>query len=499
KQNITIGERILDGDYLESPNKTFQMGFFSGESGRYVGIWYAIDHTTVVWVASRDKPVPDSTGALIVAEEGVRILDRKGNIHFSADAGGASNKTLALLDDGNVVLIDNNNTVIWQSFDNPTDTFLRGMKMNMSSKLISWKSPNDPSTGSFVFQQEKTMQYVIRVGNTTRWKSGSGSKKYKLELNHMFPADARFLMSDTGNIQYFTLVELNKPWSLVWEEPKDICSDYQVCGQYGLCSPDTQTRCSCLKGFEATEPGVDSAGCRHEPKICGTGEVDEFLNFSMIEVSNPTSSESTIESNCRNKCLENCRCKAYSFSSGNTGMQQGHSSHLNNCRIWESELYNLQMDGTDNISIRIARGVGGYINSAQGYPSPTPRGDSSPFLSKTRILVFTSTILMILLLCSFSYTYYRRLVPHEQGRNSTLQTDDSERRSIDLVHLEHSREDSIEGIRVPFFEFESILAATDNFSDANKLGEGGFGPVYKGKLPEGIQVAVKRLSSLSGQ
>lgn len=34
-------------------------------------------------------------------------------------------------------------------------------------------------------------------------------------------------------------------------------------------------------------------------------------------------------------------------------------------------------------------------------------------------------------------------------------------------------------IEVPFFSFESILVATDNFSEQNKLGQGGFGPVYK--------------------
>lgn len=35
------------------------------------------------------------------------------------------------------------------------------------------------------------------------------------------------------------------------------------------------------------------------------------------------------------------------------------------------------------------------------------------------------------------------------------------------------------GIDVPFIEFKTILSATDNFSLANKLGQGGFGPVYK--------------------
>ncbi|XP_042511791.1 putative receptor-like protein kinase At4g00960 isoform X2 [Macadamia integrifolia] len=49
------------------------------------------------------------------------------------------------------------------------------------------------------------------------------------------------------------------------------------------------------------------------------------------------------------------------------------------------------------------------------------------------------------------------------------------------------------------FNFETIRTATDNFSDANKLGQGGFGAVYKGNLLDGQIVAVKRLARNSGQ
>ncbi|KAK1660870.1 hypothetical protein QYE76_049029 [Lolium multiflorum] len=49
------------------------------------------------------------------------------------------------------------------------------------------------------------------------------------------------------------------------------------------------------------------------------------------------------------------------------------------------------------------------------------------------------------------------------------------------------------------FDFEELLEATSNFSEENKLGEGGYGTVYKGQLPEGLEVAVKRLASHSGQ
>ena len=49
----------------------------------------------------------------------------------------------------------------------------------------------------------------------------------------------------------------------------------------------------------------------------------------------------------------------------------------------------------------------------------------------------------------------------------------------DLIDSEQFKEDDKKGIDVPFFDLEDILAATDHFSDANKLGQGGFGPVYK--------------------
>ena len=55
----------------------------------------------------------------------------------------------------------------------------------------------------------------------------------------------------------------------------------------------------------------------------------------------------------------------------------------------------------------------------------------------------------------------------------------SERHVQALIDSSEFEEEDEKGIDVPFFDLESILIATNNFSNENKLGEGGYGPVYK--------------------
>uniref|UniRef100_A0A2N9I9G8 Protein kinase domain-containing protein n=1 Tax=Fagus sylvatica TaxID=28930 RepID=A0A2N9I9G8_FAGSY len=64
-----------------------------------------------------------------------------------------------------------------------------------------------------------------------------------------------------------------------------------------------------------------------------------------------------------------------------------------------------------------------------------------------------------------------------------------------------SREEELRGLdlQTGFFTYRQIKAATNNFNAANKLGEGGFGSVYKGILLDGTIIAVKQLSSKSKQ
>ncbi|KAL8088117.1 hypothetical protein AgCh_038040 [Apium graveolens] len=129
--------------------------------------------------------------------------------------------------------------------------------------------------------------------------------------------------------------------------------------------------------------------------------------------------------------------------------------------------------------------------------SPQRNRKSSPLKG---VIISASVIIAVALLCIISCISFRRFVAKRKDgnieENPVLQFSGNE---FLMDQNNQFREDDKKDLDVPFFELESIVAATDNFSQAYKLGQGGFGPVYKGMFPGGEEIAVKRLSSNSGQ
>ena len=150
-----------DSNYMISNGSVFKLGFFSlvNSTNRYLGIWYNnIFAFTVVWVANRQKPLNDSSGVLTISEEGnLVVLNGQKEILWSSNVNNSvSNSSAQLLDLGNLFLKENTTgTILWESFNNPSHTLLPEMKLSTNErtgekvKLTSWKSPSDPSIGSF--------------------------------------------------------------------------------------------------------------------------------------------------------------------------------------------------------------------------------------------------------------------------------------------------------------------------------------------------------------
>uniref|UniRef100_A0A0E0LLP8 Uncharacterized protein n=1 Tax=Oryza punctata TaxID=4537 RepID=A0A0E0LLP8_ORYPU len=63
----------------------------------------------------------------------------------------------------------------------------------------------------------------------------------------------------------------------------------------------------------------------------------------------------------------------------------------------------------------------------------------------------------------------------------------------------YAEADDLNSVDSMLMDISTLRAATGDFAESNKLGEGGFGAVYKGVLPDGNEIAVKRLSKSSTQ
>jgi len=97
---------------------------------------------------------------------GISILEKFIGQQVSIIISRSTNRNLTLMDSGNLVLRDEQYVMtLWESFQNPADTFLPGMKMDEELTLSSWIGDGDPGTGNFTFKQDREGEerYAFRV------------------------------------------------------------------------------------------------------------------------------------------------------------------------------------------------------------------------------------------------------------------------------------------------------------------------------------------------
>lgn len=405
---ISSSESIADdggGRTLVSEDGTFELGFFSpGDSkNRYVGIWYRnIPDKTVVWVANRVIPVNDSSGVLMINSTGIPvIMSQNETVVWSANltkqVKSSTSVVLQLLNNGNLVLRDQHNDdsqdYFWQSFDCPCDTLLPEMKLGwdlktgLERRISSWKSPDDPSPADFTWGVERkdAPELIIWKGSEKFYRSGpwngvgfSGAPELRAnpafgfefvdnedELYYKFwlkdkSAISRIVLNySTDSRKRFAWNQATKSWREYASVPRDRCDEYALCGANGYCDMSESPICQCFKGFRPKSADYTdwSQGCLHRKQL-NYSRQDGFIRFSGLKL--PDTTHTYINSSmdltvCRDKCLDNSTCIAY------TNLEIKGSG----CTMWFGELIDMkqQPTGGQDLYIRMSASEIGTLSS----------------------------------------------------------------------------------------------------------------------------------------
>ncbi|TXG47674.1 hypothetical protein EZV62_026968 [Acer yangbiense] len=124
--------------------------------------WYIVE---VLWLANRNKPVHENATLELHTNGDLILRDADGSFVWSTNTSHMSVAGLQMLNTGNLVLFDDNNKTIWQSFDQPMDTLLPGQKQMAGQKLeIKGIYPQVPS--------EVTMQIILLKVPNSKFEIG---------------------------------------------------------------------------------------------------------------------------------------------------------------------------------------------------------------------------------------------------------------------------------------------------------------------------------------
>lgn len=305
---LTPHQSLAASNTLVSDGGIFELGFFSlGSSNKtYVGIWYCNSGgSRIIWVANRDSPIYDSSGSLAIAGDGnLILLDSNNTILWSSNISSISNTnvTAQLLDTGNLML-GNPSGKLWQSFDQPTDTYLPGMMVgldlqtNKNQLLTSWRSTDDPAPGNFSLglDPRRSTQLFMWESKMPQWRSGIWKGQVFIGVENMIYAYFYgFKLSDideeqkmyyyihSNSSQYWVLTpegilrhfrwDREDSWRQFWAAPVAACDDYNKCGNNGRCDNGKRPICGCLNGFvprssSQWESGNWTGGCVRRTKL----------------------------------------------------------------------------------------------------------------------------------------------------------------------------------------------------------------------------------------
>ncbi|KAK3016969.1 hypothetical protein RJ639_005334 [Escallonia herrerae] len=393
----------------------------------------------VVWSANRDRPVGENATLDFTPEGNLELKDADGTFVWSTNTSSLSVLCLNLTTGGNLILVDGKDSVIWQSVDYPTDTWLPNQNIPVGKKLVASNFSSNLAPGMYYLSVTSHGIYAFITSEFDPPKvystllSGSDMFHSALGINGRIESNANYARFNLVNILeagfhyikleingHLNVYRLNKfdeyGYDVIFSGDllKDFdygdCTYPRVCGDYGVCS---MNQCTCPAGnagyFRLLYDSQNAFGCRRvTPLSCKDMRFHTFLE------------------------LENLySLRAYKFR---------------------------------------------YSESAERYNSIVfLKVQKSPDRKKLLLILVPSLSVGLAIVVFVAISFYY----HKVHKNSNY------------VHIEDDDSDQVRAVKR--FSFLELRSATRDFQV--KLGRGGFGSVFEGDLADGTKVAVKRLDS----
>jgi hypothetical protein len=485
-----------------SPSGHFAFGFYSQGNGFAVGIWMmGQPNNTVIWTANRDDEPVSFNATIFLSEDGKLLLrTEQGNENLIANVSEIA-ASASMLDSGNFVLY-NGSSVIWQSFDYPTDTILVGQNLTYSDKLVSSVSSSNHSSGRFFLAMQADGNLVAYPTNSAGlsvdayWASNTyqdSEKGLSLYFNHQ-----GFLFMDTVSKKPVLLARSSYPCNnkttifratldadgifrlyshclenktsqsvhIEWSALNNTCNVRGFCDFNSYCSGmGTSADCSCYPGFAFNDPSEKFSGCYKNVTESFCTGTKEGLMYDVITVENilferyPYSVLEEKKENCGLSCLEDCLCDVALYMN-------------ERCEKYTAPIrYGLKDVNTISIA---------FFKVKAATPAAPPMSLTIIIESKKSLLVFLAiafgsvTFLCFVIAISTFCVYRDRAYLYEKLSGIISLAGEFTLRS---------------------FSYSELEKATGGFGE--ELGRGSIGAVYRGTIPGGDRtVAVKRLEKV---
>ncbi|EPS73583.1 hypothetical protein M569_01172, partial [Genlisea aurea] len=482
-----------NGLFLLSNRSNFGFGFVTtaADVTQFLLVVIHVSTSTVVWTGNRGSPVRDGD-TFVFDDTGNAYLDRSGTRIWVTNTSNRGVSSMELLESGNLVLVGADGSSIWQSFSNPTDTLLSNQAFSQGMKLTSDVGVNNLSysleiirSGDMILSADfhpHQPYWSIGSDNRITINKGGGIVSYAYLVSNswkFYDTNATLLweliFSDDTNstaiwaavlgsngVISFSVLTGSSSISSKTTIPQDPCGRPAACDPGSVCNAQIQCQCpstipSCnLMNFLSCN---DSASVE---LVVGGNDI----SYSPLRFVGP-SSKTTLDG-CVNSCLNNCSCGAmfYQKSSGN-------------CYLF-NEIGSLEKSGNGDSFVSYIK----ITSSAGG--GGTHQKNKSAFPFAVVVIVFVAIVILSALVSIGIRLYRNGKKPPPLSEAAAKGDDDSSEEDNFLV-------EGLSGMPIRF-SYGDLETATNGFSI--KLGQGGFGSVYSGKLRDGSPVAVKKLEGV---